>query len=239
VTTVQFAGSISHHSGIAAVLFDLDDTLLDRHQTVERYLTGHALRANLAADVATAYRTRFHALDENGHATRSELFARLSEEFPLIGTADGLLRDFIDHGFATCDWLEGAVDVLAWCRAADLRLGVITNGSSGMQRAKLRALGLDRSVDVILVSEEEGIAKPDAEIFRRAATRLAVQPEHCAFVGDNPTADIHGSRGAGMLDIWIEREFSWPAELAPASHSITTLAELPRILSSAVSHDNR
>ena len=215
---------------LAAVLFDLDDTLLDRRGSVERYLAGHAARAKLDAAVAAVYRSRFWELDENGHRSRADLFDRLGAEFPLVGSPQVLLADFIEHGFATCEWLEGADDVLAWCRSERLRLGLITNGPSAMQRAKLRALGLADRVDTILVSEEEGVSKPAAEIFHRAAQRLGVSPEQCVFVGDNPIADADGARRAGMLDVWIQRELPWPAELAAPTHAIGSLVALPPVL---------
>ena len=214
----------------AAILFDLDDTLLDRRRTVERYLADHAARMRLSSDVASAYRALFHEIDENGHASRASVFDRLGAEFPTVGSADALLKDFLEYGFATCDWVEGATHLLAWCRSSGLRSGIITNGSSAMQRAKLRALDLAALVDVILVSEEEGVSKPAAEIFHRAASRLGVRPDECVFIGDNPMADVDGSRRAGMMDVWVRRGFEWPSGLAPASRSIATLADLPRLL---------
>jgi putative hydrolase of the HAD superfamily len=148
-----------------------------------------------------------------------------------VGSPQHLLADFIEHGFATCEWLEGAEEALAWCRSNGIRSGVITNGPSSMQRAKLRSLQMTERVDIILVSGEEGVAKPETAIFHRAAERLGVSPERCVFVGDNPVADVDGARRAGMLDIWIERHVPWPAELAAPSHSITSLASLPSLLS--------
>jgi putative hydrolase of the HAD superfamily len=219
-------------TSIAAVLFDLDDTLLDRRASVERYLVDHAARAKLDAELATAYHARFWALDNNGHTSRADLFTQLGAEFPALGSSQLLLADFITNAFTACEWTEGADDLLTWCRGASLRLGVITNGSSGMQRAKLRALGLAERVDTILVSEEEGISKPASEIFHRAAQRLNVSPAQCMFVGDNPLADIDGARRAGMRDVWIRSGFAWPAELAVASHSITSLASIRELLSS-------
>jgi len=50
----------------AAVLFDLDDTLLDRRGSVERYLAGHAKRANVDPQPAISFHARFWALDDNG-----------------------------------------------------------------------------------------------------------------------------------------------------------------------------
>jgi putative hydrolase of the HAD superfamily len=215
---------------LAAVLFDLDDTLLDRRGSVERYLAAHAMRATLDAELAIAYQSRFWALDDNGHTTRTDLFAQLGAEFPTIGSPQDLLADFVEHGFATCEWIDGAEAALAWCRTSGLRTGIITNGSSGMQRAKLRARGLSERVDTILVSEEEGVSKPSSQIFHRAAERLRVRPDQCVFVGDNPIADVDGARRAGMLDVWIQREFPWPPGLAVATHSITALASLPDLL---------
>jgi len=216
----------------AAVLFDLDETLLDRRASVERYLLGHARRASLDPDLAVAYQARFWALDENGHRARADLFAQLGAEFPMVGSHQDLLADFIQHGFATCEWIDGAEAVLGSCRTMGFRTGIITNGPSGMQRSKLRALGLDDRVDTILVSEEEGVSKPSSEIFHRAAERLGVRPEQCVFVGDNPLADVDGARRAGMLDVWIQREFPWPPDLVAATHSITALTTLMDLLSS-------
>ena len=214
----------------AAVLFDLDDTLLDRRGSVERYLAGHALRATLEPALALEYQSRFWALDDNGGRSRTDLFAQLGAEFPMIGSPEDLLADFTEHGFSTCQWIDGAEAVLTWCRETGLRTAVITNGPSGMQRAKLRSLGLAERVDTILVSGEEGVSKPSSEIFHRAAQRLGVRPDQCVFVGDNPVADVDGARRAGMRDVWVEREIPWPGDLAMATHSIAALASLPDLL---------
>lgn len=217
-------------SRFAAILFDLDDTLLDRRGSVERYLAGHTTRASLSAELATAYQARFWTLDDNGYRARADLFAQLGAEFPMVGSAEALLADFNEHGFAACAWIDGAEATLTWCRTTGLRTAVVTNGPSGMQRAKLRALGLSDRVDTILVSEEEGVSKPSSEIFHRAAERLGVRPQQCVFVGDNPIADVDGARRAGMLDVWVQRTLPWPSDLAAATHAITSLASLPDVL---------
>ena len=71
------------------------------------------------------------------------------------------------------------------------------------QLANIYQMKLDLLVDSILVSEKEGIRKPDPEIFWRAASRLSLKPEDCLFVGDNPVADILGATDAGMQAIWV------------------------------------
>src|SRR6185503_3127202 len=116
------------------------------------------------------------------------------------------------------------------CRRSGLACAIVTNGSSAMQRAKLEALALSDLVDLAIVSDEEGIAKPETELFHRVAARLGVRPEACAFVGDNPHNDVDGARRAGMVAVWFQRELPWPVEVPPASITIAKLSALPRAL---------
>jgi putative hydrolase of the HAD superfamily len=91
----------------------------------------------------------------------------------------------------------------------------------------IKALGLDALVDVILVSEAEGLRKPDAALFQRAADRLEVKADQCFFVGDNPAADIPGAHGAGMRTAWLSAGDVWPHALAPnPSAGIGKLAQV-------------
>jgi putative hydrolase of the HAD superfamily len=215
---------------IKGILFDLDDTLLHRRRSLEPYLTGLSRRLALSDDVALRYRARFHDLDGGGATPRSEVFRELSDEFPAMGSASALGADFIEHAWRSCEYLGGAMEVLAWCRHRDLRCGIITNGSRATQRAKVHSLDLESRVDTVLISEEEGIAKPAADIFIRAASRLGLLPNECAFVGDNPVADIAGARDAGMFAIWFRRDLPWPVDLAAAPCSISALSELPNAI---------
>ena len=57
-------------------------------------------------------------------------------------------------------------------------------------------------VDTILISDADGISKPQPEIFYRALQRLNANPAHAVFVGDQPEVDMAGARAAGMRAIW-------------------------------------
>jgi putative hydrolase of the HAD superfamily len=89
-------------------------------------------------------------------------------------------------------------------------------------------LRLDKMVDAVLISEAEGLWKPDYALFRRAVDRLGVRPEQCLFVGENPAADILGAHAAGMRTAWLRRGASWPDELPPPSDAI--IDALPEVL---------
>ena len=68
-------------------------------------------------------------------------------------------------------------------------------------------------MDTVVISEREGIRKPDPKIFIRAAERVRVPPQQCLFVGDNPEADIGGALAAGMQAVWRRGAIPWPEGL--------------------------
>ena len=215
---------------VSAVLFDLDDTLLDRRTTVDHYLTRFAERRGFAPDVASAYRERFHSLDGAGYTPRQIVFDTLGAEFAGAGDTDELIADWETNAWNACVYVDGAVELLQWCRSVGFRTAIVTNGRSQFQRPKIDQLGVAEHVDVTVVSGEEGMHKPHPELFRRAAERLGVGVSECLFVGDNPENDISGAVGAGMHAIWFERYLRWPEEMVRPTHSMLELATLQRIL---------
>ena len=142
-------------------------------------------------------------LDRDGYAPRNELFAGTLARVGLPSElAETLLRDYRAGFPNACVLFPDAAATLSALRAAGLKLGLITNGSVRMQSAKLTCLALAPAFDTILISEAEGVSKPDPEIFRRALARLRTGPEHAVFVGDHTEVDVCGARGAGMKAVW-------------------------------------
>jgi putative hydrolase of the HAD superfamily len=218
-------------SSIAAVLFDLDDTILDRRTTLDRYLVNLPRRGLVPQAIAEQFRARFHELDECGYSDRRSMFRQLVAEFADVGHPDELRDDYRIHAWKDSVLAKGAGDVLAWCRQYGMRLGIVTNGSSTVQRAKLDALRLWDRVDTVAIADEEGVAKPAAEVFHRAAARLGVTAAACLVVGDNPRADIVGARNAGMRHVWIRAGLPWPPDVDVPSHSLAHLDGLPDLIS--------
>jgi HAD superfamily hydrolase (TIGR01509 family) len=78
-----------------------------------------------------------------------------------------------------------------------LRTAILTN-SGPTRRAELtRRFAADTLVDLIVVSAEEGMAKPDPAIFALTCQRLGVEPGECLFVDDAP-ANVAGAVRAGL-----------------------------------------
>lgn len=95
----------------------------------------------------------------------------------------------------------------ALLRALRMRvpLAIVSNNILAEQEDKLQRFGLRSLVDVLVVSAEEGVAKPDPEIFRRTLARLGVEAGEAVMVGDTWSADIVGATAAGLHAVWFNR----------------------------------
>jgi putative hydrolase of the HAD superfamily len=212
---------------IKAILFDLDDTLLDRTASLICFIRDHFQRYGLDHLPYDTYQARFLELDQRGYAPKPWMFQSLIDEFALPAAVGTLLADFQDGAWHSCTLLPGARDVLLALRSRGYRIGVITNGEDWSQMRKLRATGLLPLVDQVLISEHERVKKPDPAIFLRAAERLAVGAGECMFVGDHPRNDIYGAGAVGMRTVWYPGDQTWPAHLAAVpDHTIQGLTEL-------------
>jgi putative hydrolase of the HAD superfamily len=220
-----------------AVVFDLDGTLLDRGLSFERFIRNQWTRFSSvlqSVDQAEYVRTVIE-FDRNGYAPRRDVFSRTIAQCELPAElAETLLHDY-RAGFASaCVLFPDAARTLASLRKAGLRLGLITNGSVRMQRNKLKCLSLDAAFDAVLISDAEGVSKPDPEIFLRAVARLHTRPEHTAFVGDHPEVDIAGARRAGIFAIWRrDRTLSTPVKADAVIEELGGLLPLFGLESSA------
>ena len=117
----------------------------------------------------------------------------------------------------------------------DLRLGVVTNGESDLQRQKLDALGITAYFDVVVVSGDHGWAKPDRRIFEHAVAGVGVPADRCFFVGDRLDADVAGATAAGLRAVWLNRSGARPAPGAAPASSIPSLEALVTLVGAPVS----
>ncbi len=98
------------------------------------------------------------------------------------------------------------LDALAAVADAGFRLALVTNGGGDLQREKLRDIGIEDAFEVIVVSGEVGVAKPDPRIFERALESLGVTADRAAHVGDTLSSDIEGAIAAGVRPVWLNRK---------------------------------
>ena len=190
---------------IKAVFFDLDGTLYDRDALVRELVVAQfdAFSGELPGITRERFVSHVLAMDDHGYGEKEKGYQRLVADWQLEPALAGhLCTHFWSVYDQHCHLSSDTATTLDSLRAHGKRLGVITNGGTARQRSKLSALGLADWFEVVLISEAEGVRKPDAEIFRRALQRCGVGPSEAAFVGDHPETDIAGARRAGILPIW-------------------------------------
>ena len=99
------------------------------------------------------------------------------------------------------------VSILELAKKNNVKLGVITNGPSEHQWAKVDALGVEKWIprENIIVSGDLGINKPDVRIFDVMKEKLQLNVDSLYYIGDSLENDIVGASNAGWNPIWINR----------------------------------
>ena len=206
----------AHPTAPRAVLFDLDGTLADRAAGLARYaeLFAEDFGAHLQTCPVSQIHAQIIAADDFGSLAQAQ---RLGASLPWRAPADvGLLQaHWADRFGQACTPFDDVGAVIAALQARRIRLGLITNGGSAMQRAKIKALGLEPALSVIAVSQELGLEKPDPAIFRHALAALDCAPEHAWFVGDHPEIDVRGAVRAGLAGFWVRTGVAIEADPPP------------------------
>jgi putative hydrolase of the HAD superfamily len=101
--------------------------------------------------------------------------------------------------------LDGAIETLTELRRRGVTLGLITNGGSEGQRAKIERFALAAHFAYIGIEGEVGHGKPHRLAYETALTALGVEPGDCWMVGDNLEWDVAGAQAVGIRGIWLDR----------------------------------
>ena len=101
--------------------------------------------------------------------------------------------------------LVPGADALLRVLRRSVRLGIVSNNILAEQEDKLAYFNLRSVFDVLVVSAEEGVSKPEPGIFRVALARLGCPAEDAVMVGDTWAADILGAASVGMRAVWFNQ----------------------------------
>lgn len=183
-----------------AVYFDLDGTLIDYA----------APFGELVADTLPVEATDAMCRTYSENVLRSirrveddpyeRGFAAVAEEHRLDFDAAQLAERYIEREIAATR-IEDSVFELVRSVFERHPTGVLTNGVGRVQRRKLEAHGLDDLVDVVLVSNELGVRKPDDGIFEAATERLPADTH--LYVGDTYEEDIVPAEKNGFETVYV------------------------------------
>lgn len=234
---------------VRAALFDLDDTLFDhRHCAREALAVVRASHEPLSGIDASALEALHAGILEVLHlevlagrmdldAARVERFARLVREAggePDTDLATSMAAMYRQGYIDARRQVAGAEALLAALRP-HARIVVVSNNLLNEQRAKIHHCGLEPLVDVLVVSEEVGISKPDPAIFTEALARAGCRAEEAVMVGDSWRNDVEGARAAGIRPVWFNPD-RVPAP-DPSVQVITALEPVPEVVAAILGRD--
>ena len=182
---------------IRAVLFDLDGTLIDS-----------APDLGAAADKMRQDRG-MSSLPQSSYRPMAGAGAR-----GMIGVAFGMTPDHADFASMKEEFFQnyersmtqntyvfdGIAELIAHLDAKNLLWGVVTNKSARFTDPLTRAMPLFDTAKAIVSGDTTPYAKPHPEPLFEAARRLAIDPGHCLYVGDDER-DIVAGLAAGMMTV--------------------------------------
>lgn len=243
---------------VRAVLFDLDDTLIDwsgftgnwyeiepRHLSyVYDYIIGEvgSLRVNVEGFIE-----EFSRRAREGWRNARETMVSPHIGHLLVDTAAwlGAPRERLDVGAVMDSYRWQVVPgtlpfpevhtVLSQLRADGIMLGLITNSYLPMRMRDAELIGhdlLDFFIDCRYSAADAGYLKPHAQVFKTALASIGVEPSEAIFVGDSLTADVLGAKGVGMRAVWRMHDNSAtaPDAFSQPDDIVRTLEEIPALL---------
>lgn len=235
---------------IKAVVFDVDDTLYDQKAPFVAALapivklpssfdltpTFQAYRRLSAQSYAQVKTGRWSPAEMAVHRLNSALH---TQDLPPVTPEAALaFQEAYCQGLQHIKLFPGLATALDQLKAR-YQLGIITNGHTEHQLAKVMRLKMHQWIDrdAILTSEEAGLAKPDPQIFTTMNRRLNLRASESVYVGDCYSMDVKAAKQAGWQAFWFNHrnlevpDGDWipdqtvenPAELQDLLLALTTL----------------
>jgi putative hydrolase of the HAD superfamily len=181
---------------IRAVIFDMGGVILrtENQEGRRKWEMRLGLKERELARIVFASETSARATV--GQGTDVDVWKYVASVLNLTDAqAEELQQDF---------WSGDRVDAALVQFIRDLRprhkTAILSNAWSGAREAITNKFDLGDAVDAIIISAEEGIAKPDARIYRITAERLGVRPEESVFV-DDVKENVDAARALGMRGV--------------------------------------
>lgn len=207
---------------IKTVLFDLDDTLYRERDFVEQAFHHAAVffAGYLEEKRKKSREQKNNSEDMPGRETpealtdqmielmeqegRGEIFNRLCERYGADMPVQELVRIYRETNPVLSLYPDGE-KLLLLLKEKGIKTGLVTDGNAEVQHRKIRALGLDKRLDVVLASYDLGLSKPDPEVYAHCLRKLGCRPAEAVYIGDNPLKDFVGARELGMKTVRIVR----------------------------------
>lgn len=225
-------------NGIRTITVDLDDTLWEINPVIRRaearlfeWIGEHYPRITGMFGPEDIRILRSEVLDEFSDHLHDLTFVRRMV-LKRLGEAAGYGDDHVDAAFEVFDDARNDVTLFPGVCAAlrGLRerfvLVAVTNGNANLEK-----IGISELFHDVVSAAATGAAKPSRRIFDAAVAAGGASAAQTLHVGDDPLADVHGARDAGLKAVWVNRNGDdWPGEYHQPDLEVRHIGELDALL---------
>lgn len=218
---------------IKAVLFDLDNTLIDflkmKKLSCEAAITA-MIGAGLKVKHDKALKILFNLYDKYGLEEKSifqKFLKKVSGKVDYKILANGIvayrrIRSGLLEPFPNVDY------VLLKFKSRGIKIAIVTDAPKLKAWLRLAAMKLSNFFDIVVAFEDTKSLKPSKMPFEAALKQLKVKPDECLMVGDWPERDIKGAAELGMKTCFAK--YGNPKARANADYTIKDIRELLKIV---------
>jgi|SRR3989338_1521543 len=221
---------------IKAVIFDLDNTLID-FMTMKNHSCGAAISAMIDAglnvDKGKALKELFSLYDKYGLEEKT-IFQKFLKKVMNKVDYEVLASGIVAYRRVRAGFLEPyphVSDVLFELKRRGIKLAIVSDAPRLKAWIRLVSMKLNRLFDVVITFEDTKELKPSTKPFELAFKKLKLRPSECLMVGDRPERDIKGAKKLGMSTCFAKYG-NIKARDSKADYEINDIKELLEIVES-------
>ncbi|MBN2014665.1 MAG: TIGR02253 family HAD-type hydrolase [Candidatus Altiarchaeota archaeon] len=216
---------------IKAVLFDLDNTLID-FMKLKRMCVENAVDAMIDSGLEMkkeeAIKTLFNIYSDQG-IEYQEVFQEFSRR--VLGREDYriMAAGINSYRKTKISYLKPyphVVSTLTELAKKGIKLAIVTDAEKMQAWLRISALEIGHLLDVVITSSDTGKKKPNLEPFKKALEELDMKAEECLFIGDHLERDIEGAKKIGMKTCFARYGYNGRSIKSNADHEIDDINEL-------------
>ena len=223
------------HPVIKAILFDLDNTLLDRDRGFNAFCKSLYHNNSIMGDSHTEEEAvnLITLFDSKSKRSRQVMLTELMKQWPGVFQNLNEAVGFYETNYPKMLTLESSTRTLLQdLRKSGIPSAIVTNGDVLLQTNKVTESGLSNLVEATVISEGVGVQKPNKRIFQKALSLINASPSSTLFVGDTPEADILGAKNIGMITAWVHRNRDWPLNNLKPDYMINHVSDIRNLIPS-------
>lgn len=218
---------------IKAVIFDLDNTLIDfmkmKQLSCDAAISA-MIDAGLNVNKRKATRELFFLYDKYGLEEKT-IFQKLLKKLQKKVDYEILASGIVAYRRVRAGYLEPyphALEVLFELRRRGIKLAIVSDAPRLKAWIRLVSMKINHLFDVVVTFDDTKEMKPSTLPFKLTFKKLRSRPQECLMVGDRPERDVKGAKKLGMITCFAK--YGNPKAESNADYEINDIKELLEII---------